>query len=113
MRTTRNSVKEMRMLFYLTFIALSITCITSCGNSSTQGQTDVDSLSATAVEDSSEIDSISARGDLEVFGAESPSGTEVQSEGFGRCLESGCYCKEFKGRGQTCRNCGHAYKRHY
>jgi len=35
------------------------------------------------------------------------------SEGFGRCLESGCYCKEFKGRGQTCRNCGHAYRRHY
>ena len=35
------------------------------------------------------------------------------SEGFGRCLESSCYCKEFKGRGQTCRNCGHAYKRHY
>ena len=37
----------------------------------------------------------------------------TESEGFGRCLESGCYCKEFKGRGQTCRNCGHAYNRHY
>ena len=37
----------------------------------------------------------------------------TESEGFGRCLESGCYCKEFKGRGQTCRNCGHAYRRHY
>lgn len=36
-----------------------------------------------------------------------------ESGGFGRCLESGCYCKEFKGRGQTCGNCGHAYKRHY
>lgn len=35
------------------------------------------------------------------------------SEGFGRCAESGCYCKEFKGRGETCRNCGHAYRRHY
>lgn len=37
----------------------------------------------------------------------------TESEGFGRCAESGCYCKEFKGRGQTCQNCGHAYKRHY
>lgn len=37
----------------------------------------------------------------------------TESEGFGRCLESGCYCKAFKGRGQTCQNCGHAYKRHY
>ena len=36
-----------------------------------------------------------------------------ESEGFGRCSESGCYCKEFKGRGETCRNCGHAYKSHY
>lgn len=39
--------------------------------------------------------------------------TGSESEGFGRCFESGCYCKEFKGRGQTCENCGHAYKRHY
>lgn len=36
-----------------------------------------------------------------------------ESEGFGRCFESGCYCKAFKGRGQTCQNCGHAYRRHY
>ena len=36
-----------------------------------------------------------------------------EAEGFGRCLVSGCYCKEFEGRGQTCRNCGHAYKKHY
>lgn len=33
------------------------------------------------------------------------------SEGFGRC--SKCNCKEFEGRGQTCRNCGHAYNKHY
>lgn len=38
---------------------------------------------------------------------------ESEKEGFGRCFESGCYCKEFKGRGETCRNCGHAYRRHY
>lgn len=55
----------------------------------------------------------------ETVNAEEADTTEVvtrggtESEGFGRCLESGCYCKEFKGRGQTCQNCGHAYKRHY
>ena len=55
----------------------------------------------------------------EVVDAEEADTTEAvtrggtENEGFGRCLESGCYCKEFKGRGQTCRNCGHAYRRHY
>lgn len=39
--------------------------------------------------------------------------THVESEGFGRCLKSGCHCKEFEGRGQTCRNCGHAFNKHY
>lgn len=39
--------------------------------------------------------------------------THVEREGFGRCLKSGCNCKEFEGRGETCRNCGHAYKKHY
>lgn len=34
-----------------------------------------------------------------------------ESQGFGRC--SKCYCKKFEGRGETCRNCGHAYKKHY
>ncbi|MBR1474600.1 MAG: hypothetical protein IJ613_03375 [Muribaculaceae bacterium] len=37
----------------------------------------------------------------------------AHSEGFGRCLKSGCYCKAFEGRGQTCRNCGHEYRKHY
>lgn len=35
----------------------------------------------------------------------------VHAQGFGRC--SKCSCKSFEGRGQTCRNCGHAYKAHY
>lgn len=39
--------------------------------------------------------------------------THVGSEGFGRCLKSGCNCKAFEGRGETCRNCGHAYNKHY
>ena len=39
--------------------------------------------------------------------------SHLENDGFGRCLKSGCYCKEFEGRGQTCRNCGHAYSKHY
>lgn len=39
--------------------------------------------------------------------------THVESEGFGRCLKSGCHCKDFEGRGETCRNCGHAFNKHY
>lgn len=37
--------------------------------------------------------------------------THIHSQGFGRC--SKCYCKSFEGRGDTCRNCGHAYRLHY
>jgi len=33
------------------------------------------------------------------------------SEGFGSC--SKCSCKKFEGRGDVCKNCGHAYKNHY
>lgn len=75
----------------------------ACGNSKTPATERVESepVEAEEVEDTSALDtSVVMRG-----------GTE--SEGFGRCLQSGCYCKEFEGRGQTCRNCGHAYRRHY
>ena len=74
----------------------------ACGNSRTpateQGEADV----AESVFDTTAVDT----SDVVTRGA-------TDSEGFGRCLESGCYCKEFKGRGQTCRNCSHAYRRHY
>lgn len=76
----------------------------ACGNSkapATEQQVESDSVEAVETTDTAAVDnSVVTRG-----------GTE--SEGFGRCLESGCYCKAFKGRGQTCQNCGHAYKRHY
>ena len=76
----------------------------ACGNSkapATEQQVESDSVEAVETTDTATVDtSVVTRG-----------GTE--SEGFGRCLESGCYCKAFKGRGQTCQNCGHAYKRHY
>lgn len=40
-----------------------------------------------------------------------PCETHVHAQGFGRCNK--CYCKHFEGRGETCRNCGHAYRVHY
>lgn len=89
-------------------IAVCAMMLASCGNSAksdsdtvvekeaveTAAQTETDSCEA----DEACNDSIVTRG-----------GTA--SEGFGRC--SKCNCKEFEGRGQTCRNCGHAYKAHY
>lgn len=102
----------MKYLFYCSMIALAMTIFVSCNNTSNSNSKEVDSTNI--VEVSIAKDTTLIRGNNEVFDAKAaPSGTEVQSGGFGRCLESGCYCKEFKGRGQTCRNCGHAYKRHY
>lgn len=75
----------------------------SCGNSKTPATEQVENDSVAVVEtaDTAAVDtSVVTRGGSE-------------SGGFGRCLQSGCYCKEFEGRGQTCRNCGHAYRRHY
>lgn len=104
----------MKYLFYCSMIALAMTILVSCNNTSNSNSKEVDSTNIEIVEVPIAKDTTLIRGNNEVFDAKvAPSGTEVQSEGFGRCLESGCYCKEFKGRGQTCRNCGHAYKRHY
>ena len=86
------------------FMVTSMVCgLIACGNSKVPATDQVESESVEAAEaaDTAVVDtSVVTRG-----------GTE--SEGFGRCGESGCYCKEFKGRGETCRNCGHAYKKHY
>ena len=38
------------------------------------------------------------------------SGSE-QQRGYGRC--SSCNCRHYEGSGNTCRNCGHNYWRHY
>lgn len=109
MYPTRIRALKMKKLFNCSMVALATISFVSCNNTSKSNQKEVDSINVEVVEDTT-----LTRGDNEVFDAKAaPSGTEVQSGGFGRCLESGCYCKEFKGRGQTCRNCGHAYKRHY
>ncbi|UXE62542.1 MAG: hypothetical protein KA717_07215 [Woronichinia naegeliana WA131] len=33
--------------------------------------------------------------------------------GYGACSSSGCNCKSYEGRGDTCENCGHNYDRHW
>ena len=91
----------MKKVFSLCVMTVVVSCFLACGNTKApateQGETEA--FATEEVADSSEVDTsaVVTRG-----------GTE--SEGFGRCLESGCYCKSFKGRGQTCQNCGHAYK---
>lgn len=93
-------------LLTLSFALIAI-IVTSCGNSSKESNDTIVDHETTINEtiacendttERSENDSIVTRGGS-------------ASEGFGRC--SKCNCKAFEGRGQTCRNCGHAYKAHY
>ena len=94
----------MKKIMSVFAVTVMVCALMACGNSkspATEQQVECESVETVETTDTAAVDtSVVTRG-----------GTE--SEGFGRCLESGCYCKEFKGRGQTCRNCGHAYKRHY
>ena len=83
--------------------------LVACGNSKVPA-TEQPAEEQAATEVVAEQDAVDEE-DVDTTEAVTRGGTE--SEGFGRCAESGCYCKEFKGRGQTCQNCGHAYKRHY
>lgn len=84
-------------------------CLVACGNTKAPSteQAEEEQIAVGLNEEQKVVDAEEA----DTTEAVTRGGTE--SEGFGRCLESGCYCKEFKGRGQTCQNCGHAYKRHY
>ena len=94
----------MKKIFGVFAMTAMVCGFMACGNSKAPATEQVATESEEIVEeaDSTAIDTteVTTRGGSE-------------SEGFGRCLESGCYCKAFKGRGQTCQNCGHAYKRHY
>lgn len=91
--------------FFGVFVMTALVCgFIACGNSKAPAPV---SEEAEPVEIKETIDSV----EIDTSTVVTRGGTE--SEGFGRCAESGCYCKEFKGRGQTCQNCGHAYKRHY
>jgi hypothetical protein len=33
--------------------------------------------------------------------------------GYGACAVSGCNCRAYEGRDNTCGNCGHNYERHW
>ena len=89
----------MKKSFYVFAMAAVICGFMACGNSKAPEaqQTGEESVEVVTVEDSDAEDTseVTTRGGSE-------------SEGFGRCWESGCHCKAFKGRGDTCENCGHA-----
>lgn len=94
----------MKKIFCTIAMAAIVCGFVACGNSKAPvtEQAGSESNAIEEVEDTSVVDTsaVVTRG-----------GTE--SEGFGRCGESGCNCKAFKGRGDTCGNCGHAYRKHY
>jgi len=94
----------MKKIMYVVAIATVVCGFMACGNSKIPAaeQNGNEAAAMEEVVDTSAIDTsaVVTRG-------------ATESEGFGRCAESGCYCKEFKGRRQTCQNCGHAYRRHY
>jgi len=92
------------------FAVTAMVCgLMGCGNSKAPATGQVEE-EQTATEVAAEQKAVDAE-EADTTEAITRGGTE--REGFGRCAESGCYCKEFKGRGQTCQNCGHAYRRHY
>lgn len=89
-------------------MAICAMMLASCGNSAKSDSGTVNAIETTEtisqVEDNS-CDSNQICNDSIVIRG------KTTTEGFGRC--SKCNCKEFEGRGQTCRNCGHSYKAHY
>lgn len=94
----------MKKIFSAVLMTAVVCGFMSCGNSKVSDtEKTKDGMNETEKEE--QIDTTAADTADEVVRGD--------AEGFGRCLESGCYCKAFKGRGQTCRNCGHAYRRHY
>lgn len=95
-------------------IALCAMMFSSCGNSA---KTSVDS--AAEAETTAEVEmtkNVSEEKGDSTYSIQASSDSIVTRgaasvDGFGRC--SKCNCKEFEGRAQTCRNCGHAYRAHY
>ena len=93
------------------FVVAAMVCgFMACGNTKVPATEQAEDEQTAITEVAAEQKAVDAE-EADTIETVTRGGTE--SEGFGRCLESGCYCKEFKGRGQTCRNCGHAYRRHY
>ena len=76
----------------------------ACGNSKAPATEQVATESEEKVEEAD-----SAAIDIRVVATRGGS----ESEGLGSCGESGYNYKVVSGRGDTCGNCGHAYKRQY
>lgn len=109
----------MKKIFSLFAMACMIGAFMACGNSA-QKEEKSDNADAAdkkeVVENKQETtpqqDAV-AEEEVGKAATETRGETDSNKEGFGRCSASGCYCKAFEGRGQTCRNCGHAYRKHY
>lgn len=99
----------MKKIFCTVLMTAMVCGFIACGNSNTPAKEQGETVVTETVDavDSIDADTVA----LDTTATETRG--DADSEGFGRCLVSGCYCKEFEGRGQTCRNCGHAYKKHY
>lgn len=86
-----------KLLSVFAIIAMMIG-FTACGNSNSSKK---------------QLDPVGEVSGVTFSASEEPVKVDAEAEGFGRCSVSGCHCKEFEGRGQTCKNCGHAYSKHY
>ena len=94
-----------------TMILASVVCCfiaASCSNVNKKGS-DSSPVQAESIAEDSVCEDVAEPNDSNSIQVITRGGSA--SEGFGRC--SKCNCKEFEGRGQICRNCGHAYKAHY
>lgn len=103
-----------KRLFNVVALAALVCSFMACGNSTSKDE----NKDSADVKNKQEVvdDKQTVAPQSDATDQDTERGTEEAvsgKEGFGRCLQSGCYCKGFEGRGQTCRNCGHAYKRHY
>ena len=99
----------MKKIFSTVFMTVMVCGFMACNNSkgASTEQTGNEMTDVEMAVETLEVDSLG----VDTVAVETRGNSE--SEGFGRCLESGCYCKAFKGRKDTCQNCGHAYRRHY
>lgn len=89
-------------------VAVCAMMLASCGNSAKTDNDSVAEKETTEAVSQIEADSCDAE---EVCNDSIVTRGAAASEGFGRC--SKCSCKSFEGRGDVCKNCGHAYKAHY
>lgn len=96
----------MKKVILSMMIAVGMVIFTSCNNTKTDAN----------ASESDTVETVSEEAVLEEVvepcdTTEAVTRGATASEGFGRC--SKCSCKAFEGRGDVCKNCGHAYKKHY